>query len=138
MEDTLSLLSNHCLKQGVEVQRSFQENGFPVQADPQQLKQVLLNLLLNSLEAMEKGGTLTVATTSSTDRVKLTITDTGAGIAPADQRYIWDPFFTTKERGMGLGLAIVKGVVDRHGGSINVSSMPGKGTTIELFLPIQS
>ena len=138
VKDTLSLLSNHCLKQGVEVHTSFQENGFPIHADPQQLKQVLLNLLLNSLEAMEKGGRLTVATTSSQDRVKLTITDTGAGIEPADQRYIWDPFFTTKERGTGLGLPIVKGVVERHGGHVNLSSMPGRGTTVDLFLPIHS
>ncbi len=135
VEDTLLLLSNQCLQQGVDVHKSFGENGFAVQADVQQLKQVILNLLLNSLEAMPQGGKLEVATEVHQQHLMLRVADTGSGIDPTHLREVWDPFFTTKERGMGLGLAIVKGVVERHGGQITISSTPGQGTTVELSLP---
>lgn len=136
LEDTIDLLSNQCLKQGVEVRKAFGENGTLVQADPQQLKQVVLNLMLNSLEAMPEGGCLDVATSLNGAYLKLRIQDTGCGIAPDRQAEIWDPFFTTKERGMGLGLAIVRGVVERHGGHIAISSTPRKGTLAEVNLPL--
>lgn len=136
LEDTLSLLSNQCLEQGVHVLKAFNENGLKIQADPQQLKQVLFNLLLNSLEAMPQGGQLEVSTEVNGHGLTLRIADTGMGIAPEQQKHVWDPFFTTKERGMGLGLAIVKGVVERHGGQISLLSQPGKGTTVEVSLPI--
>ena len=138
VEDTLSLFSNQCLTQGVEVKKSFGENGQAIQADPQQLKQVLLNLLLNSLEAMPDGGRLEVVTQADRTYLKLWVIDTGCGIAPDHHENVWDPFFTTKERGMGLGLAIVKGVVERHGGRISLSSTPEKGTVVEVSLPISS
>jgi len=136
VDETLTLLSNQCLKQGVEVSQSFAENGLAIQADPQQLKQVLLNLCLNSLEAMGQGGRLNLSTEAHGFFLRLRITDTGCGIDPEHQRHVWDPFFTTKERGMGLGLAIVKSIIERHGGSIHLSSFPGQGTTIELSLPV--
>ena len=135
IEDTLALLSNQCLKQGVEIVTSFQENGALIHADPQQLKQVILNLLLNGLEAMMSGGRLEVTTQTRHDALAIRIADTGCGIAPERLRDVWDPFFTTKERGMGLGLAIVMGIVERHGGHITLSSQPGKGTVVELTLP---
>lgn len=135
LEDTLALLSDQCLKQGVEVQTTFEHNGLMLQADPQQLKQVLLNLLLNSLEAMPDGGRLQVATRPHPQGVTIRITDTGSGIDAEHQRHIWDPFFTTKERGMGLGLAIVKGIVERHGGRIAISSAQGNGTIVDVSLP---
>ncbi len=136
--EMLSLLSNQCLKQGVEVRNRVEENGCLIQADPQQLKQVFLNLFLNSLEAMERGGRLDVATAVAGRSLTIRIMDSGCGIPPEQERHVWDPFFTTKERGMGLGLAIVKGVVERHGGRISLSSQPGRGTTIELSLPLAS
>ena len=135
VQDTLTLLSDQCLKQAVEVRTAFNENGQLIQADPNQLKQVLLNLLLNSLEAMEQGGRLEVAAQPQHGRVVLTITDTGCGIPPQHEKDIWDPFFTTKERGMGLGLAIVRGVIERHGGEIRLESHPGQGTRVILSLP---
>jgi len=136
VEDTLALLSNQCLKQGVEVHTSFGENGIRIQADTSQLKQAILNVLLNSLEAMERGGRLEVATQLNSGTLTLRIADTGCGMRAEDQRHAWDPFFTTKERGMGLGLAIVKGVVERHGGRITLSSTQGKGAVVQLSLPV--
>jgi signal transduction histidine kinase len=136
VEDTLSLLSNQCLKQSVIVHTSFGENGLTVQADPQQLKQVLLNLFLNSLESMAQGGRLEVSSRANGRAVTLRIADNGYGIEPRHLTDVWDPFFTTKERGMGLGLAIVKGIIDRHGGRINLTSSSGKGTVVELSLPM--
>ncbi|MDP3703654.1 MAG: ATP-binding protein [Candidatus Omnitrophota bacterium] len=136
VEDTLSLLSNQCLEQKVTIHKAFLEDGVRVQADPNQMKQVLLNLLLNSLEAMPQGGELEVSTQVNGHGLILRIADTGMGIDQDQQKHVWDPFFTTKERGMGLGLAIVKGVVERHGGQISLSSRPGKGTTVEVNLPI--
>jgi len=136
--DTLALLSNQCLKQGIEIHHTSQEHEVLISADPQQLKQVLLNLLLNGIEAMDGGGRLEVATQVKGAKLVLRIMDTGTGIAPECLNQVWDPFFTTKERGMGLGMAIVKGVVERHGGSIDLSSAIGKGTTVEVSLPLAS
>jgi len=136
IDDTLTLLSNQCLKQGIEVHAAFSENGLSINADSQQLKQVLLNLFLNSLEAMPQGGRLEVATRVSKTHLILCVSDTGHGIDSERQREVWDPFFTTKERGMGLGLAIVKGVVERHGGQISLASTPNQGTQVEILLPI--
>lgn len=136
LEDTISLLSNQCLKQGVEVRKAFSGNGTVLQADGQQLKQVVLNLILNSLEAMPDGGCLDVSTSMDGAYMKLSIRDTGSGISSEQQKEIWDPFFTTKERGMGLGLAIVRGVVERHGGQIAITSRSGHGTTAEVLLPL--
>ena len=135
IKDTVTLLSNQCLAQSVEVTTTFEGNGVLVQADASQVKQVVLNVLLNSLEAMSNGGRLEVATKLAGKYQVLRISDTGCGITPEHQRQIWDPFFTTKERGMGLGLSIVKGVIERHGGQIAIFSTPGKGTAVELLLP---
>ena len=138
VKDTLTLLSDQCLKQGVEVRTSLSGNGTTIQADPQQLKQVLLNLLLNSLEAMARGGHLEVVSRAAPPYLTIRIVDTGDGIPPEHAQKVWDPFFTTKERGMGLGLAIVRGVVERHGGQIAIASAPGRGTTVEVSLPLSA
>ena len=135
VKEILSFLSNQCLQQKVEIRNTVKPNGLLVTADPQQLRQVLLNLFLNSLEAMADGGRLEVASQPNGSFLTLRISDTGCGIGPEEQRQVWDPFFTTKERGMGLGLAIVKGIIERHGGRIHLSSAPGKGTTVEIALP---
>ncbi len=120
----------------------------PVEADPVQIDQVISNLCVNAVQAMKDGGHLSV-TAANTDGwkgassgspfdgpvVTVTITDTGAGI-PADVLpRIWEPFFTTKQKGTGLGLATVYAVVKKHGGTITVDSVQGKGTTFTLTLP---
>ncbi len=136
VDDTLALLSGQCLKQGIEIQKAFGENGQLVQVDPQQIKQALLNLFLNSLEAMPAGGRLRVETQLDPPYLTLRIVDTGSGIPPEHGEQVWDPFFTTKERGMGLGLAIVRGVVERHGGQVSITGRPGQGTVVSLNLPL--
>ncbi len=136
LQDTLSLLSNQCLKQGVEITPSFHEDGLAIQADPQQLKQVFLNLFLNSLDAMASGGTLQVQTQVRDHHLIVHVKDTGCGIPSELHDKLGHPFFTTKERGMGLGLAIVKGIIDRHGGRLAIRSQEGKGTAVEVSLPV--
>jgi two-component system NtrC family sensor kinase len=107
-----------------------------VDADIGQLRQALLNVLINACEAMPGGGTLTVRTRpSGAGGIVVTVTDTGVGIAADDLRRVLDPFFTTKEMGTGLGLSVVYGIVERHGGTLHIDSTVGVGTTVTLTLP---
>ncbi|MFQ5718729.1 MAG: protoglobin domain-containing protein [Acidobacteriota bacterium] len=105
-----------------------------VEVDPQQLEQVFLNLIQNSLQAMD-GGTVTVRTRALNDTVEVIVDDEGPGIAPSDLVRVFQPFFTTRHRGSGLGLAIVQKILQAHGGSIRISSDPGRGTRATLTLP---
>ena len=106
-----------------------------VHADETQLKQVVMNLCLNAREAMDKGGTLSVRTEKTSDGfVKLVIQDTGHGMDAATQSRIFEPFFSTKERGTGLGLAVVRQIVETLGGRIEVASKPNEGTCMAVIL----
>ena len=107
-----------------------------IQADGGQIRQALLNIVINACDAMPGGGTLTVATAPSPDGgVEVRISDTGVGIAPEHLKKVLDPFFTTKEKGTGLGLSVVYGIVERHGGSLKIDSQVGSGTTVTITLP---
>ena len=108
-----------------------------LKADRAQLEQVVMNLALNASDAMPQGGILTFQTGSEGDRVSLVVSDTGTGIAPEVQEHLFEPFFTTKEvgRGTGLGLATVHGIVSQNGGTIQVKSEVGQGTTFSLWFP---
>jgi signal transduction histidine kinase len=108
----------------------------PIQADAEQLHQVLLNVLLNAVEASAAGGVVTVeARREPRGGVALVVADDGAGIAPADLPRVFDPFFTTRDRGTGLGLSISHAIVQDHGGTISIESTPGRGTRATIFLP---
>lgn len=118
----------------------------PITGDIQLLKQVLLNLLLNAREAMPRGGRLVVRTRRMPEgagprgeepSVELEVADTGEGISQKDQKSIFIPFFTTKERGTGLGLAICQRIIEGHGGTINLRSRKGLGTTFTIHLPVE-
>jgi two-component system, NtrC family, sensor histidine kinase HydH len=130
----------------VEISTSFIEGLPPVRADAQQLRQVFLNLTLNALEAMPKGGKLHVSTSlrRSTRRgaaaafLEIRFRDTGVGIPPGDQRNLFIPFFTTKERGTGLGLPISQRIIENHGGTIEVRSQTGAGSTFTVLLPVEA
>ncbi|MCP4649251.1 MAG: hypothetical protein GY853_04100 [PVC group bacterium] len=105
--------------------------------DVRQIKQAIVNLLTNSIQAMPEGGRLTVSTKLVGKSVELTVLDTGTGISLDDETKIFNPFFTTKARGVGLGLSIVFSIVNRHGGSVELSSEVNKGTIFIIQLPIQ-
>ena len=106
--------------------------------DKGQLEQALINLILNAVESTPEGGTISIKTAyqPSFKAVQIDVADTGAGISPADMDKIFEPFFTTKESGTGLGLAITHGIIQQHGGTLEVESHPGQGTRFSIFLPI--
>ena len=106
-----------------------------VQADFGQLRQAFVNVALNACDAMPGGGRLTVVLRADGGSVEVEFQDTGIGIAAPDLPHIFEPFFTTKEKGTGLGLAVVYGIVERHGGTIEVESEVGAGTRIRMRLP---
>jgi PAS domain S-box-containing protein len=138
-------------KKELTINKKFHTPLWPVEADQRQIEQVLLNLLVNSWQAMPDGGTIYLQTKNTVvdDNysplhqvnpgrfVKLTITDTGVGMDAATQHRIFDPFFTTKEigRGTGLGLASVYGIIKNHGGAITVYSEKNRGATFDIYLP---
>ncbi len=107
------------------------------QADPVLLRRALENLVLNSLDAMPAGGTLTVRTSQNNGSVRLDVSDTGAGLTPEECARLFTPYYTSKQHGTGLGLAIVQSVVSDHGGKIAVESAPGAGATFRIELPIE-
>jgi PAS domain S-box-containing protein len=106
-----------------------------VQARGAELREALINLVLNAVDAMPQGGSITLETRHTGDWVILSIADTGTGIPPDARRRIFEPFFTTKETGTGLGLSIVSGIISSYGGTIDVDSETGRGTTFTIRLP---
>jgi two-component system nitrogen regulation sensor histidine kinase NtrY len=113
------------------------ENLARPQADPILLRRALENLVLNSLDAMPAGGTLTVRTSQHNGSVRLEVSDTGAGLTPEECARLFTPYYTSKRHGTGLGLAIVQSVVSDHSGKIEVESAPGAGATFRIELPIK-
>jgi len=98
---------------------------------------VLLNLVKNAMESISGEGTITLAAApAAKGYLRLTVTDTGTGMSPEEQQHIFDPYYTTKEKGVGLGLAIAHEIILAHGGTIGVQSEPGRGTTFEILLPL--
>jgi two-component system NtrC family sensor kinase len=141
IEKTLQLVNTRLYKQKVAVEKTLEPDLPRIQADSQQLEQVLVNLYLNAIDAMPEGGKLVVeAKTTRSDGMApmavITVADTGFGIEKADLPKIFQPFFTAKKRrGMGLGLPICQRIVKNHGGRIEVESEPGKGTIFKIYLP---
>ena len=135
---TVDLINNHAAKNNVEIATTIAEGLPRIYVDAQQLQQVILNLCLNAVDAMPTGGTLTLgAARDSTNRVIITVADTGYGIDPETAPKIFQPFFTAKKRrGLGLGLSICDKIVRAHGGRISVQSQPGEGTTFAVHLPL--
>jgi signal transduction histidine kinase len=104
--------------------------------DPQQLKQALINLLLNAIQATPPGGAVQVTAAAETEALRIAVIDSGSGISPDMLERIFDPYFTTKPQGTGLGLPIALRIIQAHGGTLEVSSLLGRGTTVEVCLPI--
>lgn len=135
LSDTISLLSNECLKRDVHVTKQFESEPVYLNADPAALKQAFLNICLNALDAMENGGNLSIHSQLEGTIAVIRISDTGVGIRQEHLATLFNPFFTTKQGGMGLGLAVVKQIVNQHLGVILVESNVGYGTTFEIRLP---
>jgi two-component system NtrC family sensor kinase len=138
IEDTMSLVRSELELRGIEPTLALDPAAPVVSADRQQLEEVLMNLFMNAIESMPRGGRLSVTTAQAADggAVAITIADTGIGI-PADAlAKIFDPFFSTKPGATGLGLTIVQSVVESHGGKIEISSRVGAGTTVRITWPV--
>ena len=140
INNSLKLIESESLKKNIKVKTDFPSSMNEVFIDPDRINQVLLNLYLNAIEAMENGGRLTVALLSDEENkwIKIIVKDTGTGIKKEDLAHIFDPYFTTKPSGTGLGLAIVHNIIDAHSGKMKVKSDPQKSTTVTLFLPISN
>ncbi|HVM60979.1 MAG TPA: ATP-binding protein [Verrucomicrobiae bacterium] len=135
----LALVRPDAQKQRIAIVEQCAAELPPIRADAGQVQQALLNLFLNGIQAMPDGGTLTVGAVQAGDHVRLTVSDTGVGIARDNLHKIFSPFFTTKHRGTGLGLAITRTIVEKHRGTITVVSECGRGTTFTLeFAACQS
>lgn len=141
LESVLDLSHKQMQHSHIRVEQARAETLPLIEANADQLKQVFLNLVLNAIDAMPGGGVLTItaemAQISQTPAVRVTVRDTGVGIAETDRERMFEPFFTTKAHGAGLGLAISYGIVEGHGGEIEVSSTPGAGATFTVTLPLQ-
>jgi two-component system sensor histidine kinase HydH len=134
----LGTIEGQARGEGVTVQANLPP-GLPLACiDPDRMTQVFLNLFLNALAAMYKGGVLTVSVArQDDDTLRVCVADTGTGIRREDLGRVFDPYFTTKPSGTGLGLAIVHRIVEAHGGEIRLESEPGKGSTFTILLPIE-
>jgi two-component system, NtrC family, sensor kinase len=140
--EVLAVLSNQLKKQNIHLKQRFNPDIEKVLLDEQKIKQVFMNLLLNSLQAMPDGGELTVSTDYNSDHesVSITISDTGCGISQEKLGKIFEPFFTTKEqgKGTGLGLSVSYGIIQQHKGQLTVESRENKGTSFSITLPQNS
>lgn len=140
IEKTLQLVENQAMFLNIELVRRYQDGCPSVRIDAGQIQQVLINLVVNAVEAMKGKGRLTISVGSEEagGSVRLSVADTGCGISEENLERLFEPFFTTKEvgHGTGLGLSISRGIVENHGGSIWAESKVGEGTTFNIRLPV--
>lgn len=138
VQDGLFFLESRCAKGGVGLVRQLAPQLPEITADPAQIHQVLVNLVVNAIQAMPDGGTLSVTTTATDGHVTLSVEDTGIGMPDEVLKKVFLPFFTTKDvdQGTGLGLSVVHGIVSAHGGTISVESTLGKGSRFIVRLPV--
>jgi two-component system, NtrC family, sensor kinase len=138
VQETLSLLEHQLQKSGIQVKTELDPALGSVNGNTGKLQQVLLNLFLNARDAMSTGGTLEVRTWSDESGARIEVADNGPGIAPEHLHRIYDPFFTTKgtRKGTGLGLSVSYGIIQEHGGSIEVSNRRGGGAQFRIDLPL--
>jgi len=137
IKEGLYFLESRCTKSGIDIKLNLAADLPPIKADPSQMHQILTNLVVNAIQAMDGGGVLTVESAFRDGWVRLAVSDTGCGMSREILDQVFVPFFTTKDvgEGTGLGLPVVQGIVASHGGSIDVQSRPGAGSCFEIRLP---
>ncbi len=152
LEKTFQLVQHRLYQKEIKITRTLEASLDTIRADSDQMEQVFLNFFLNAMDAMKRGGELTVETEIRTgdslvthllpadeerhEALCISIRDTGEGIKKEDIARVFDPFFTTKDFGTGLGLSVVHGIIEEHGGQIEVESEVAKGTVFHIFLPL--
>ncbi len=132
---TLGLLKDNIQLRGIHLENQCLTDDDRILGDEEQIQQVMLNLILNALDAMQKGGTLSVKVSREDNRIMAAVRDTGCGISPEALKLLFTPFHTTKKNGVGLGLIVTQEIVKQHGGEIQVQSAPGRGTQFSIILP---
>jgi two-component system NtrC family sensor kinase len=137
LEEAISLVGHQASLKGLTISKTVRPVPL-IKVDAGQLRQAIVNIMLNGFEAMQSGGSLRVRCGPTRDgkAIELLCQDSGVGIPPDRLAKIFDPFFSTKEMGTGLGLSVVYGIIERHGGTIDIRSAVGKGTTVVFRLPL--
>jgi len=138
LEKNLRFLAPELQKKGFKIQKRFATHIPNMQGDPGLLHQAFLNILMNAMQAMGEGGTIYVEVLTRDDTLTCEFLDEGSGIPDETLKKIWDPFFTTKDKGSGLGLPIVKKIIEGHGGTITIKNGPEKGAQVTVILPLGS
>ena len=138
LENALSIVSNEFHLRHVRIEKQLVENMANTMLDKAQIEQVFVNLLLNALQAVTENGRVTVRSTVDwvRERIEVEVADNGCGIAADDIKKIFDPFYSTRTDGTGLGLSVSYGIIQNHGGDIQVFSEPGQDTHFKVVLPI--
>ena len=139
VDDSLEMFEERIAHSRVTIEKTIESSLPPVLADRDQLIQVLINLVMNSLHAMPEGGRLGLSLDREHGHVRVGVSDTGHGMPEEIRSKVFEPFFTTKDfgKGTGLGLTVVKGIIEEHGGTIAVESVVDKGTTFWIRLPLE-
>lgn len=135
IDETISLMEYQPSMKKIVIKKELDKDISSIEADPMQLKQVFLNLILNAVQAMPEGGNLRITTGNADKGIEISISDTGMGIPEKEQQKIFQPFYTTKKDGTGLGLSISYGIIKGHGGEIFIKSSPAGGTTFRISIP---
>ena len=134
VQETCQRLEASIQEKGITLRVELEHDLPPVQFDPAHLRQVILNIAKNGIEAMPEGGVLTIVSGRQAGRVFVQVSDTGEGIPPEVMEKIFQPFFSTNSKGSGLGLAISQKIMEAHQGEISIESYPNQDTRVTLFL----
>lgn len=139
IKDLIQFFDLRLKKENIILHTELQPDIPDIEADQSQITQVIMNIVVNAIQAMPTGGTLTLRTEYNNDIIRVIINDTGIGMSEEVKKQIFIPFFTTKEvgKGTGLGLSVALGIIESHGGTIKFESEEGKGSTFYIDIPIK-
>jgi len=138
IDEVFLIIGKACRNKGIKIQKQYNTGTYYFIGIPDQIKQVLLNVLQNSIDSISYGGDIILRMAKHSEEIIIEIQDTGHGIEKENQRFIFDPFFTTRgKEGTGLGLSVCYGIIKKHGGQIAIASEPNIGSSVTLMLPIK-